>query len=169
MLQSSCFSSPSSSWKAKQQKCVSDGCWFVKPPFNKGSLTRLVAIVQSWSMFPWRQLISCIHSQAGLRSRGECVWARRGQPGVFPWKWKCFYYFFQRKVGQADVAAGAFRRAFAVIQITHICDTRNFLLIKEGSQVMAQDDGFTLGFVFELLNPILCVISKSTMCNYGNH
>lgn len=34
---------------------------------------------------------------------------------------------------------------------------------------MARDDGFTLGFVFEIRNPILCVISKSTMCNYGNH
>lgn len=54
-------------------------------------------------------------------------------------------------------------------RFTHIWNMRIFLLIKEGSQVMAQDDGFTLGFVFELLNQILCVISKLTMCNYGNH
>lgn len=49
----------------------------LNPPFNKGSLTRLVAIVQSRSRFPWRQLISCVHRQAGLRSRGECVSAAR--------------------------------------------------------------------------------------------
>lgn len=59
-------------------------------------------------------------------------------------------------------------------RFTYIWNMRVFLLIKEGSQVMAQDDfkhkpqGFTLGFVFELLNPILCVISELTMCNYGN-
>lgn len=40
----------------------------IKPPFNKGSLTRLVAIVQSRSMFPWRQqLISCVHRLAELK------------------------------------------------------------------------------------------------------
>lgn len=80
-----------------------------------------------------------------------------------------FIVSLRGQVGQADVPAGAFRRAVALIQIAHICNMRNFLLIKEGSQVTVQDEGFTLGFVFELLNPILCVISKSAMCNYGNH
>lgn len=83
------FSSPASCWENKREKKKTllspQSAGLLKLPFNKGSLTRLVAIVQSRSMFPWRQLILCIHRLGGLRSRGsERALAQRGQPGFFP-------------------------------------------------------------------------------------
>ena len=85
------------------------------------------------------QLISCVHR--------ECVRSAKANSLFFPLKMK-LVLSLKRNVEQ--------RHASVTWDLS--C-----------SQVMVQDDSCTLEFVFQLLNPMLCVISKSTMCNYGNH
>lgn len=113
----------------------------LRPPFNKGSLTRLVATVQSWSMFPWRQqLISCIHRLEELKGgENKCALAQWGQRGFFLDKSNCFFFFFLGKVIKEDSVLGglgvpAFRMSDVVKCNVKLCNETS--LIPEGENLL---------------------------------